>query len=37
MGQDQRRRVVRQGALDHLARVDAGAIDAALEQRRGIF
>ena len=32
MGQDQRRRVVRQGALDHLARVDAGAIDAALEQ-----
>ncbi|MNP32050.1 hypothetical protein D3C76_1252070 [compost metagenome] len=32
MGEDQRRRVVRQGALDHLARVDAGAVDGAVEQ-----
>lgn len=37
VGEDQRRGVVRQGALDHLAGVDAGAVDGAAEQRRGIF
>ncbi len=32
VGEDHRRRVLRQGTLDHLPRVDAGAIDGAVEQ-----
>ncbi|SFT69997.1 hypothetical protein SAMN05216264_10359 [Pseudomonas marincola] len=33
MGEDQRRRVVRQCPLNHLARVDAGTVYRALKQR----
>ncbi len=32
VAQDQRRRVVRQGALDHLARMNAGGVDRAAKQ-----
>ena len=37
VAENHRCRIVRQGTLDHLARVDTGAVYRAPEQRTGIF
>ncbi len=37
VAKNHRCRIVRQGAFDHLARVNAGAVDGTPEQRTGIF